>query len=203
MTEIDPALARTLERLAPCEPAPPAWDDVLSRARRGRRGRMLAGAAVAAVVAVAVVGLATPALGLETPFRGLLGFDKRPPLELTAHLTAVAGSGSGTFFARPFASFTPVGSGRAAGFPPHVGYLLAYRGLSGKATEVRLRAAPPIRGKGTGFVVHLCGPCKSPMRGTIRHPGLALALLVGRVSVEVATAAHPDGELRGRVVPRR
>jgi hypothetical protein len=81
--------------------------------------------------------------------------------------------------------------------------VLTYRGLSGPATAARLRVAPLARGRGTGYVIQLCAPCRSPVRGLLRRRGLMLVLLTGRATVEVATAAHPDGELQGRVMPRR
>jgi hypothetical protein len=203
MTEFDPVFAHALDRLAPAGAAAPDWADVI--ARSGRRGRRRAAwaAAVAVAAAALVVAVATPALGLDTPFRGLLGFDKRPRIAVTAKLLPVAGSGSGTFTASPPTVFAPVGRKRPLGFPLRIDYVLTFRGLSGPATEARLRVAPPIRGKGSGFVVRLCRPCRSPLRGSAQHVGLGLALLTGRITVEVATAAHPDGELRGQAMLKR
>jgi hypothetical protein len=203
MTELDSVFAGVLDRFAPADDAAPDWADVLARA--GRRGRRRAAwsAVTAAAAGALVVGLATPAFGLETPFRGLLGFGERPRLTVTARLLPIAGSGSGTFTASPPTLFHPVGQKRPLGFPLRIDYVLTFRGLSGPATEARLRVAPPVRVKGSGFVVRLCRPCRSPMRGSAQHIGLGLALLTGRITVEVATAAHPDGELRGQAMLRR
>ena len=202
MTDFDPVLAATLDRLAPAEAGAPDWADVLARTRR--RGRRRAAWAVAAAVGAAVlgVGVATGA-GVETPIGGLLGLGKRPPLTATASLLPVAGSGSGTFAARPGPVFAPVGKERPLGFPLRISYVLTFRGLSGSATEAWLRVAPPLRRKGSGFVVRLCGPCRSPLHSWASHTDLVIALLTGRVTVEVATAKHPDGELRGQAMLRR
>jgi hypothetical protein len=201
MTELDPVFAGVLDRLAPADGAPADWADVLGRARRPRR-RVYAATGVAAVAAVLVVGVATPAFGLGTPLRGLLGLDKRPRIAVAARLLPIAGSGSGTFTASPPTVLAPVGRKRPVGFPLRIDYALTFRGLSGPATEARLRVAPPVRGKGSGFVVRLCAPCRSPLHGSVSHVGLGLALLTGRTTVEVATAAHPDAELRGQAMLR-
>jgi hypothetical protein len=202
MTEFDSVLAGVLDRLAPADGGAADWPDVLARAHRPAR-RVLAATGVAAAAAALAVGVATPALGLETQFRGLLGLDKRPRIAVAAHLLPVAGSGSGTFTASPPTVLAPVGGKRPVGFPLRIDYVLTFRGLSGPATEARLRVTPPIRGKGSGFVVRLCAPCRSPLRGSVSHVGLGLALLTGRITAEVATAAHPDGELHGRPMLRR
>jgi len=202
VTDFDPVFAASLDRLAPEEPAAPDWGDVLARSGRGGR-RRAAWAAVAAAAAAALgVGVATAA-GVETPLRGLLGLDKRPVLTATAKLLPVAGSGSGTFSARPGPILVPIGQKRPLGFPLRISYVMTFRGLSGPATEARLRVAPPIRRPGIGFVVRLCGPCRSPAHGWATHRDLVMALLTGRVTVEIATAKHPDGELRGQAMLHR
>jgi len=53
-----------------------------------------------------------------------------------------------------------------------------------------------------GFVDTHRHTWQTPVRGVLRRRGLVFAL-IARATVEVATAAHPDGELRGPVRPRR
>ena len=191
MNDIDPALAVELHRLAP--PSAPAldWNDVLARA--GHRRRRPAGLVVIAIVLASVALLATPALGIRGKVGEILGIHAGPRPAFVAGLTPVAGSGSGTVIAAPATTFTPVGSKRTVGFPPRLAVTIRFAGLSGPATAGRIRVT--LRSSsGTGFVIRICGPCHSGTTIVIHRRGLFLALLAGRGTAEIATAAHPHGE---------
>jgi len=193
----DPELAATLERLAPAGATEPDWADVLARARGGSRSRRgLAAAALLAALAL----LAAPALGLRTLIGGA-----RPHLQLVARLEPVAGTGSGSLVLTPAGTFTHPGSNRVEVWfgLRKIGYALRFQGLSGPATSARLVVAPPRRGHGRGYTVRLCAPCTSGFHGVIRLRRLVFAVLARRATVEVDTARHPDGELRGRILARR
>jgi len=201
VNEFDPALARELDRLAPTSAAALDWNDVLARA--GHRRRRPVGVAAGAVLVLVVALLATPALGIRGRVGQLLGVHARPHVRLVAELTPVSGSGSGTVTATPVNSFTHVGSDRTVGFLRTISVTVRFTSLSGAATAGRIRVTPPRGSSGTGFVVRLCGPCTSGTTVVVRRRGLFLALLTGRGTAEIATAAHPDGELRGRILPSR
>ena len=200
MNEFDPALARELDRLAPASAAALDWNDVLGRAGHRRRP---VGVAAGAVLVLVVALLATPALGIRRTVGQLLGVHARPHLRFVAELTPVSGTGSGTVTATPVSSFTHVGSDRTVGFTRMISVTVRFTGLSGPATAGRIRVTPPRGSSGTGFVVRLCGPCSSGTTVVVRRRGLILALLTGRGSAEIATAAHPEGELRGQILPSR
>jgi hypothetical protein len=200
VNEFDPALAGELEWLSPPSTVAPDWTDVLARAGYRRRP---VGAVVMAVLLVGIALLAAPALGVQGKVRELLGVDARPHLRFVAELQPVAGSGSGTVVAMPLRAFTRVGSDRTVGFTQTIGVTVRFSGLSGTATAARIRLVPPSRAAGRGFVVRLCGPCVSGTTLVIHRRGVILALLTGRATAEVATAAHPDGELRGQMFASR
>jgi hypothetical protein len=200
VNEFDPALARELDRLAPPSRATLDWNDVLGRAGHRRRA---VGVAAGAVLVLVVALLATPALGIRGTVGQLLGVHARPHLRFVAELTPVSGSAAGTVTATPVNSFTHVGSDRTVGFTQILSVTLRFSGLSGPATAGRIRVTPPRGSSGTGFLVRLCGPCNSGTTVVVRRRGLILALLTGRGTAEIATAAHPDGELRGRILPSR
>jgi hypothetical protein len=189
VNDIDPAFAAELELLSPRVPAVPDWDDVLTRAGvRRRPPRRVALAATLALVAL----VAGPALGLLTR--------DHPRLQFGAELHAVAGSGTGTFRATPLRTIRHPGSKRLF-FPPGFSATLKFSGLSGPATSARLRIARPD-GR-TAAVVKLCAPCRSGTTLIVRRRGLLLVAIGRRATVEVATAAHPGGELRGKVTRLR
>jgi hypothetical protein len=196
----DPALSSALDRLVPPAVATPDWPDVLDRAGVRRRAPRTA---TVAVVLAGLALLAAPALGLRGHLRTLLGGAERPQLRFAADLRPTSGHGSGSFVTAPLRIFRPVGSKRVVGFTQTLGFTLRFRGLSGPATAARLRIAPPRRSGGTGSTVLLCSPCRSGRVGILRRRGLILVLMTGRGTVEIATAHHPDGELRGVVRPSR
>jgi hypothetical protein len=200
VNDFDPALTRELDRLAPSSAAALDWNDVLTRA--GHR-RHPTGALVTAGVVVAVALLAAPALGIQRTVGHLLGIHSGSRPGFVAALTPLAGSGSGTMIAAAAVPFTPVGSERTVGFARRLAVTIRFSGLSGPATAGRIRVAPP-RGSSRGtYVVRLCGPCHSGTTVLVHRRGLLLALMAGRGTGEIATAAHPNGELRGRLIATR
>jgi hypothetical protein len=192
VNDIDPAFAAELELLSPRVPVAPDWSDVLARAGVRRPTRTPRAIVLAAASLVLVVLAATPALGLLSR--------ERPALRFGADLHAVAGSGTGTFRATPLRTFRHPGSNRVF-FPPAFSSTLTFGGLSGPATSARLRIA--ARRGGRPAVVQLCAPCRSGTTLVVRRRGLLLVAIDGRATIEVATAAHPAGELRGNVVRLR
>ena len=74
MVDADTLIGEELERLAPREPSPPDWPDVLRRARRPHR--RLAPLALAAALVVAVV--AAPTFALSPSVRGFFGLGHPP-----------------------------------------------------------------------------------------------------------------------------
>jgi hypothetical protein len=200
VNDFDPALVVELDRLAPPSATPLDWSDVLARA--GRR-RTSMGVPVVVAVFAAVAVLATPALGIRSRVGDLLGLHGGPRPGFVAALTPVAGSGSGSLVAAPVRPFTPVGSQRTVGFSRSLAVTIRFSGLSGPATTGLLRVTPPRGSAGSGYVVRLCGPCRSGATIQIQRRGLFLALLAGRGTAVIATAAHPTGELQGRLLPTR
>jgi len=197
VNDFDPAVALELDRLAPPAAALLDWSDVLARA--GHRSHRRGGVAVSVVVLAAVALLATPALGIRGKVDALLGVDGRSRLHFIAILKPVAGYGTGTVDATPVRAFTHVGSDRTIGFAQAISVKVDFGGLSGPATVARVRVTAPRRPSGKGFVVRLCGPCRTGTTVVIRRRGLILALFDGRATAEIATAAHPNGELRGPI----
>jgi hypothetical protein len=157
------------------------------------------GSRCSSATAAAVALLATPALGIQGKVGALLGVDGRSRLHFVAILKPVAGHGTGTVDATPVRAFTHVGSDRTIGFAQAISVRVEFGGLSGAATVARIRVTAPRRPSGKGFAVRLCGPCSPGTTVVIRRRGLILALFDGRATAEIATAAHPNGELRGPI----
>jgi hypothetical protein len=200
VNEYDPALVAELERLAPSLPASPDWNDVLRRADvRARPAR----AVLVVALLVAVSALSAPALGVSGKVRQLLGIGARPQVQFVARLHPVSGSGSGSFSATPVKAFTQVGSDRTVGFTRRVRFTLRVADLSGPVTSAWLRITPPRASRGTESTVPLCRPCSATTTGVLRFRGIMLVLISGRATVEVATRAHPEGELRGQIMAAR
>jgi len=76
-----------------------------------------------------------------------------------------------------------------------------YSGLSGPATMAHFHGPAPV-GKAAGVAVPLRGDLASPIAGmaTLTDPQIA-DLEAGQWYVNVHTAAHPGGEIRGQVMP--
>ncbi len=81
-------------------------------------------------------------------------------------------------------------------------WVLSFSHLSGPATAAHVHIGAP--GKSGPVVVPLCGPCKSPNKGSFTgavagSSQLLNALLHGGAYVNVHTKLNPGGEIRGQV----
>ncbi len=77
-------------------------------------------------------------------------------------------------------------------------FTLTFTGLTGPATAAHIHLAG--MGKSGPVVVPLCGPCKSPVKGTATLTASVLAALPKHdLYVNVHTAKNPAGEIRGQV----
>lgn len=84
-------------------------------------------------------------------------------------------------------------------------WMLSFSHLSGPATAAHVHVGPP--GKAGPVAIPLCGPCKSPDRGSFSGPiggntQLLGALLHGGAYVNVHTKLNPGGEIRGQLAAK-
>ena len=76
---------------------------------------------------------------------------------------------------------------------------LSYSGLSGPATGAAIHIAPA--GHSAAPLTRICAPCAPISHGTLSVTAdQATALTNNAAYVDVSTAAHPDGEIRGQIV---
>jgi hypothetical protein len=77
-------------------------------------------------------------------------------------------------------------------------FTLTFAHLSGPAAAAHIHTG--VRGK-SGPVLHpLCGPCTSPVSGTVTVTAADIsAMTAGKDYVNVHTAKNPDGEIRGQL----
>lgn len=82
-----------------------------------------------------------------------------------------------------------------------VSWTLTYSGLSGTATAAHFHGPAPA-GKAAPVEVPLTGDLTSPVKGSATITDAQAADLKGGLwYVNVHTAAHPGGEIRGQVLP--
>jgi hypothetical protein len=76
---------------------------------------------------------------------------------------------------------------------------ITYTGLSGPATSAGIHMAPAGHNAPAAFP--MCAPCAPISQGSMTVTSdQATSLLGNSAYVQVATAAHPDGEIRGQIV---
>ena len=77
-------------------------------------------------------------------------------------------------------------------------WTLTFSKLTGAAAAAHIHMAP--KGVSGNVVVALCGPCKSPARGTATvNASIMSAFKKGNLYVNVHTAKNPNGEIRGQL----
>jgi hypothetical protein len=77
-------------------------------------------------------------------------------------------------------------------------WTLRFSGLTGPAIAAHIHLG--AMGQSGNVVVPLCGPCKSPVKGTAKlSAALIKALKVHKLYVNVHTAKNPNGEIRGQL----
>jgi hypothetical protein len=80
-------------------------------------------------------------------------------------------------------------------------WTITYSGLSGPATMAHFHGPAP-KGVAAGVVIKLGPPVDSPIQGgSVLNSEQVQELMTGQLYVNVHTAAHPAGEIRGQVVP--
>ncbi len=77
-------------------------------------------------------------------------------------------------------------------------WTLTFSHLSGPATAAHIHLG--TKGKSGPVLIPLCGPCKSPVSGSVKVTDAQMTDLInGKTYVNVHTAKNPNGEIRGQV----
>jgi len=77
-------------------------------------------------------------------------------------------------------------------------FTLKFSGLTGAASAAHIHMGSV--GKAGPVIVALCGPCTSPVTGTVPVSAAAIkAIRKGAAYVNVHTAKYPNGEIRGQL----
>ena len=77
-------------------------------------------------------------------------------------------------------------------------FTLKFSGLTGAASAAHIHLG--AKGKAGPVIIPLCGPCKSPVTGTVAVTASVLKKIeAGKTYVNVHTAKYPNGEIRGQL----
>jgi hypothetical protein len=80
-------------------------------------------------------------------------------------------------------------------------WTINYKGLTGPATGAHFHGPAPT-GKAAGVAVPITGDLASPIKGSAKVTATQIKdLKAGQLYVNIHTAAHPDGEIRGQLGP--
>jgi hypothetical protein len=139
---------------------------------------------VALIGAAAVAALALSALSIAGT-RTVMGVSAKLTVKQEVPAPVVKGTpGTGQFSARLNGS--------------KLTWKLTFTGLTGPATAAHIHLG--AMGKPGNVVVPLCGPCKSPLKGTATlTKALLKDLSTHKLYVNVHTAKNPNGEIRGQL----
>ncbi|PDQ19088.1 CHRD domain-containing protein [Mesorhizobium sanjuanii] len=78
-------------------------------------------------------------------------------------------------------------------------WAVKYAGLSGPATAEHIHG-PAAKGENAGVVIPFNGAPKSPFKGAAElTEAQAADLMAGKYYINIHTAAHKDGEIRGQI----
>jgi hypothetical protein len=138
------------------------------------------GAACAAVLLAALAGCSMPMMGGSSA-------SVSATLSAAAEVPPNDSGGSGTL------------QGRYDRGTRVLSWKLVYVGLSGPATMAHFHG-PASPGQNAGVVVPFANPASGSESSATLTEAQAADLLAGRWDVNVHTAAHPGGEIRGQVM---
>jgi hypothetical protein len=193
------------------------------------RGRLLASLAVLAIVAAALaVSVSTAGARTNVAAVAYRLTATLTPAQVVPAISAPTGASghfhgilirSGTNAAKvaKLAGCTVITAPRRSGLPTKINcgagpvtlpgtagqwrlvWRLSYSHLSGAATGAAIHIAPA--GHSAAALTRICSPCLPTAHGSMVVTSDQAGQMTGNASyVDVSTAAHPDGEIRGQIV---
>ena len=139
------------------------------------------------LIRTAVAGLAMAALSSLAPVVFAQAVTYKADLSGAAQVPPNATKGTGTLAA----TYDPASK--------KLSYTVTYKDLSGPATAAHFHG-PAAAGANAGVVVPAAAPLASPIKGEATLTDAQAAdLLAGRYYLNIHTAAHKGGEIRGQV----